>query len=178
MTGTAVENEGLNRIIIDRDLAVIARDHLTDWESLAPFLGLSRAQEQQVARSYPGDYGKQGQECLQIWRKIKGAEATYQVLITAAVEAKDQQLADAVKNRYGIRADDGGEKSSRTCSTLTGSNYKGAHIVLFPIKSHNLIGHMKQILSRKWLACLHGYEYFRGPCSAITTHCVRLQYSH
>ena len=114
LTGAAVETGGLNRMVSDRDLAVIARDHLTDWGSLVPFLGLTRAQEQQIAKSYPGDYGRQGQECLQIWRKMKGAEATYQALITAAVEAKDQLLADAMKNCYSRQADDTGETSNRT----------------------------------------------------------------
>ena len=86
-------------MISDRDLAVIARDHLTDWENLAVFLGLTRARQQQIARSYPGDYGRQGRECLQVWKEMKGAEATYQAFIAAAVEARDQLLADAVRDR-------------------------------------------------------------------------------
>ena len=81
-----------------RHLAIIARDHLTDWGSLAVFLGLTRARQQQIARSYSGDYGRQKRECLQVWRRMKGAEATYQALISAAVEARDQLLADAVKD--------------------------------------------------------------------------------
>ena len=102
-------------MINDRDLAVIARDHLTDWGSLAPFLELTRAQEQQIARSYPGDYARQKRECLQIWKEIKGAEATYQAFIAAAVEARDQLLADAVRDLClsPRRAEDTGETSSR-----------------------------------------------------------------
>ena len=96
LTGAAVETGGLNRIS-DRHLAVIARDHLSDWGSLVPFLRLTRAQEQQIARSYPGDYSKQKKECLKIWKEMKGADATYQALITAAVEANDQLLADSVR---------------------------------------------------------------------------------
>ena len=30
-----MKTEGLNRMINDRDLAVVARDHLTDWGSLS-----------------------------------------------------------------------------------------------------------------------------------------------
>ena len=101
-------------MISDRHIVVITRDHLTDWETLAVFLGLTEAKQQQIARSYLGDYGRQGRECLEVWREMKGAEATYQALITAAVEAKDQLLADTVKNLYGRRADYRGETSSRT----------------------------------------------------------------
>ena len=118
-----METGGLNIMISDRDLAVIARDHLTDWGSLAPFLGLTRPQEQQIARSYPGDYARQGQKCLQVWKEMKGAEATYQALISAAVEARDQLLADAVEDLYlssshGRTAKYRGMTSSRICSTL------------------------------------------------------------
>ena len=102
-------------MISDRDLVVIARDHLNDWGSLAPFLGLIRARRQQIARSYPGDYSRQGQECLQVWREMKGAEATYQAFISAAEEAENRQLADAVRDlclsaRHDRRTEDGGEK--------------------------------------------------------------------
>ena len=85
-------------MISDRDLAVITRDHLSDWGSLVPFLGLTRAQEQQIARSHPGDYCRQKRECLLLWKEIKGSKATYQALISAAEEAENRLLADAVRD--------------------------------------------------------------------------------
>ena len=85
-----MSGSGLGAAISDRHLAVIARDHVTDWESLVPFLGLTRAQEQAVARSSPGDYEKQKRECLMKWKEVKGAGATYQALISAAEEAGNQ----------------------------------------------------------------------------------------
>ena len=104
-------------MISDRDLVIIARDHLSDWEDLAVFLGLTRARQQQISRSYPGNYGGQKRKCLQVWRVMKGAEATYQALISAAVEAKDQLLADAVKDlclsSHGRITEDRGETPSK-----------------------------------------------------------------
>lgn len=79
-------------------LAVIASDHLTQWKQLRPFLGLSRSQEEEISMSYQGDYGMQKLKCLQMWETIKGDGATYQTLISAAKEAKNQLLADAVEN--------------------------------------------------------------------------------
>ena len=84
--------------ISDRDLAVIARDHLTQWEKLHPFLGLNRAQKKEIANSYPRDYGKQKRECLEVWKEERGREATYRVLISAAEEASDHQLADNIRD--------------------------------------------------------------------------------
>ena len=88
---------GLGEEVSDRDLATIARDHLSNWESLRPYLGLNHALKEEIRRSCPGDYGRQKQECLEVWKEMKGNEATYQALITAAEEAKEQTLADGVR---------------------------------------------------------------------------------
>ena len=93
VSGKKKEDDEIN----DRDIAVIARDHLTVWERLHPFLGLSRAQKEEIARSYSGDYGLQKQECLEVWKKERGREATYRALITAAEEARDKELADNIR---------------------------------------------------------------------------------
>ena len=90
---------GLDEIIGDTDLAKIARDYMTDWDSLTPYLGLNRPQREEIRRSYPGDYGKQKRECLEVWKEVKGNEATYRALIKAAEEAKAQNLADNVRSR-------------------------------------------------------------------------------
>ena len=79
------------------DLATIARDHLTKWESLRPYLGLTRQQEAEIRRSYPGDYEIQKRECLEVWNEIRGNGATYGALITAAEKSKDQLLAAKVR---------------------------------------------------------------------------------
>ena len=84
-------------MIGDEDVATIARDHLTNWESLRPYLGLSRQQQVEIRKSYHGDYGEQKRECLEVWKETKGNDATFGALITAAEKAKDQQLADRVK---------------------------------------------------------------------------------
>ena len=84
--------------VSDKDLATIARDHLSNWESLRPYLELSHAQKEEIRRSCPGDYGKQKQECLEVWKQTKGNEATYRALITAAEDAKEQILADSIRN--------------------------------------------------------------------------------
>ena len=88
---------GLDDEIGDEDLAVIARDYLMDWETLRPFLGLSRVQKVEIAKSYPGEYGKQKRECLELWKEVQGEEATYRAFITAAERAKDKRLADCVR---------------------------------------------------------------------------------
>ena len=85
-------------MISDRDLAVIARHYLKDWEKVRPFLGLSRAQKKEIARSYSRDYELQKQECLEVWKEERGREATYRALISAAEEARDQELADNIRD--------------------------------------------------------------------------------
>ena len=91
-------------MVSDEDIATIARDLLTDWESLRPYLGLSRVQKEEIRKSYPGEYGKQKHECLEEWKELKGNAATYSAFITAAEEAKNQQLADRVRAMLEINA--------------------------------------------------------------------------
>ena len=83
--------------VSDKDLATIARDHLTDWEALRPFLELSRSKAKEILKSFSNNYGKQKLECLEEWKEMKGHEATYYALINAAEDARLQSLADNVK---------------------------------------------------------------------------------
>ena len=91
-----VLTERLEEVITDKDMATIARRYLTDWESLRPYLGLSRVQKEDIRKTY-SDYPKQKHECLELWKETKGNEATYGAFIKAAEKAEDQQLADRVK---------------------------------------------------------------------------------
>ena len=98
LSTTGIPTGKLEKVVSNEDVATIARDHLTDWESLRPYLGLTRQQEEEIRRSFPNKYGKQKQECLERWKELKGDRATYGALIKAAETAKNQQLADRVKD--------------------------------------------------------------------------------
>ena len=73
---------------------------MTDWETLRPFLELGRSKAKDVLKSHPNDYGKQKLECLEEWKEMKGHAATYQALITAAEDARLQNLADNVGEMF------------------------------------------------------------------------------
>ena len=85
-------------MVTQQDVAITVRRHLIRWEPLSSHLGLNCVEEEEIRDSYPGNYGKQKTECLHIWKKTKGEKATYSAFITAAREARDQQLADKVRN--------------------------------------------------------------------------------
>ena len=87
----------LEKVVSNENMATIARDHLTNWEPLRPYLGLNRQQEEEIRRTFHYNYGKQKQECLERWKESEGDKATYGALIEAAETAKNQQLADKVK---------------------------------------------------------------------------------
>ena len=89
-------------MVTDKDVAIITREYLTHWESLVPHLGLMRTDEVDIGKTNT-NYGMQKTECLQKWKQRMGDKATYGALITAATEAKDQQLADRVKNMIRSR---------------------------------------------------------------------------
>ena len=103
----------MDRVISDRDVAVIARDHVTHWRSLAPFLGVTRTKEQEIAMSHLGDYGTQKRECLYVWKEMEGERATYRAFIAAVEDAGNQQLAHAVRD---------------LCSHTTGTVERDSHM--------------------------------------------------
>ena len=87
----------LQQVISDKDITNIARN-VSDWEALAIYMGFSATEMNQLRGSFPADVQKQGRECLQKWKVKQGRAATYQALIIAAKDAKDQQLADSVRD--------------------------------------------------------------------------------
>ena len=99
-----IPTERLEEVISDKDMATIARKYLTNWQLLRSYLGLTRQQEVEIRSTYNNDYGMQKNECLQVWKEMRGIEATYGALITAAEEAEEQQLADHVKTMLAARA--------------------------------------------------------------------------
>ena len=119
LTGNATRR--LEEVIGVEDVATIARDHLTTWELLRPYLGLSRQQEEVIRNTYH-HYGKQKQECLEVWKEVKGNEATYGALITAAEKARDQQLADRVKAMLGTSVTIGATHSEQCVQSCTCMN--------------------------------------------------------
>ena len=87
----------MDTVVSGTDMAVIASEYLDAWEPLSPHLGLSHVQETAICNSHQGRYNQQKRECLHTWKQTKGDEATYRALITAAVSAGLQLLADRVK---------------------------------------------------------------------------------
>ena len=123
---TGIPAGRLEEVISDEDVATIARKHLTDWESLSPYLGLSRQQKVEIRSTFQ-DCRKQKQECLEVWKELKGKGATYGALIAAAEKADNQQLSDRVRDMlrpnvpstYRKR-----QRETRPCTVLSSQQQK------------------------------------------------------
>ena len=76
----------------------MAKGLLTRWESLRPFLDLSPQDREDICKAYERDQAGQRRECLEMWKERKGEKATFRALITAAENARLQNLADGVTN--------------------------------------------------------------------------------
>ena len=86
----------MDDVISRRSLADIAKK-ITCWELLGPYLDLTEQQEEEIKHKYRDNYAMQKQECLQVWKAMKGPGATYKALISAVEEAGNKQLADNVR---------------------------------------------------------------------------------
>ena len=95
-TVVTIPSDLLDTPITNRDIVTIARDYLVSWEELAPHLELTVQQEQSIRKTFR-EYEDQKREVLRTWKRNKGNEATYHILITAAETISNMQLADDVK---------------------------------------------------------------------------------
>ena len=83
--------------VVNHDqLATLARDHLIDWEAIAPKLGITPQQIHSIKKTN-NEYDDQKREALNTWKKNKGNGATFRVFITAAKSIGNTNLADSVK---------------------------------------------------------------------------------
>ena len=89
----SVEPHLLDTVVSDPDVAVIAQNHLEKWEDLSPFLNLTSVDEQAIRSTYI-DYKEQKRAFFRAWKRQNGRGATYRVLIAAAKEAHNKNLAD------------------------------------------------------------------------------------
>lgn len=82
--------------VTDIHLAQIAGE-LKNWEEVAPYLGLSEAQEEEIRYDFRDRYGLQKREALRKWRQMKGSQATYEQLIVALCSGQNVDLAAKIR---------------------------------------------------------------------------------
>ena len=99
----------LDAKISDIDRAKIAK-RIVDWKELAPYLGLSAAEQKVVEKGGDSSWLQQTCEALRKWQQKNGDDATYGAFIEVATEADNKELADYVKRlTVGEINDDGGK---------------------------------------------------------------------
>ena len=94
-----VPREKLDSPITDIHIADLAF-MLTTWEELAPYLGLTEAEEEAIQVDYQGRYGLQKRQALRKWQSKLGSGpngATYRQLIIALCRASEKKMAEKVK---------------------------------------------------------------------------------
>ena len=94
-----VPREKLDSPITDIHIADVAF-MLTTWEELAPYLGLTEAEEEAIQVDYQGRYGLQKRQALRKWKAKFGRGpkgATYRQLIVALCHARDKEMAEKVR---------------------------------------------------------------------------------
>ena len=82
--------------ITDIHIAMIAKE-MTCWESLAPFLQITKGEEEEIARDYKHKYELQKREALRLWIEKNGGKATYYQLVEILCERGHVALAEKVK---------------------------------------------------------------------------------
>ena len=86
----------LDNVVTEKDIAIIAQEHLTKWEEISPFLELKDVTDDQIRRT-PGGYAEQKKALLREWKRLHSNGATFRALIRAAEEAQNMLLADKLR---------------------------------------------------------------------------------
>ena len=86
----------LDSAVEDIDIAKLARE-MTKWQELAPFLGLTPDEEEEIVERYRYRLQLQKREALRKWKGKHGREATYRSLITILCKQDRADLADTLK---------------------------------------------------------------------------------
>ena len=95
-----IPSERLDSPVTDIQIADLASE-LKTWEELAPYLGLTPADEEEIQVDYQGRYGLQKRQALRKWQSKLGSGpngATYRNLIIALCHAKEIEMAEKVRN--------------------------------------------------------------------------------
>ena len=95
-----IPSERLDSPVTDIQIADLASE-LKTWEELAPYLGLTPANEEEIQVDYQGRYGLQKRQALRKWQSKLGRGpngATYRNLIIALCRAKETEMAEKVRN--------------------------------------------------------------------------------
>ena len=72
-------------------------EHIEDWEELAPYFGLTEAEQQEIRASHALQYKVQKRKMLWKWVRKLGEKATYRELIRVLEEAGESLLVIRVK---------------------------------------------------------------------------------
>ena len=95
-----IPRDRLDSPVTDIQIADLASE-LKMWEELAPYLGLTPADEEEIQVDYKGWYGLQKRQALRKWQSKLGRGpngATYHNLIIALCRAKETEMAEKVRN--------------------------------------------------------------------------------
>ena len=72
-------------------------EHIEDWEELAPYFGLTEAEQQEIRANHVHQYKVQKRKMLWKWVRNLGEKATYRELIKVLEEAGESLLISRVK---------------------------------------------------------------------------------
>ena len=87
----------LDLTVSDEHIAELAKD-MTKWRELAPFLKLTKAEEEEIVEQHQRDLPLQKREALQKWKEKNGGAATYRRLIVIFCTQGRADLAKKLKD--------------------------------------------------------------------------------
>ena len=149
--------------VSDEHIVVIA-ECLINWRDLAPYLGLTEADEEAISEDYRGNFELQKREALRKWKRKRGRRATYSRLVRILCGIRHVDQAEKVKELLKST-----ECSSSPCKTSVATIQK--HLKDCYTKLHHQISDLQLPFN------LHIYVPITlklsrtgGECSLVPSH--------
>ena len=112
----SIRSPRLDSPVDDIDIAQVAKV-MTDWEEMAPFLGLTPAEENEIVERYRDRLRLQKREALRRWKQKNGNKATYRKLIITFCAQGQVTVAEAIKDIL-LKSDDSSDSASSLPSNV------------------------------------------------------------
>ena len=90
-----------NQPCSENHLVYIA-EKITNWQALAPYLGLTQIDEENIIYQYRESLPCQRQQMLRIWHQRNGSAATYKNLASVFQHCSRQDLVDKIGELISI----------------------------------------------------------------------------
>lgn len=122
-----LSSEDFDKQVHDDHLETLSQDHCGEWRRLPPHLGLKTIVTEDIDRNSAQSEPDKRYTFFTVWKKRKGADATYRALVTALLKIENRHAAECLckllkpSSGVTVQTQTSFSETGTDCSTTEGS---------------------------------------------------------